>query len=405
VSVKPFDNPLTLTRESGVNVRPGASDDGWSPPPPVVLSDATLAQLLKDGEALRAAFDAIGLAERVICLQVYIFAGDDTARRFVDLLCAKAHAGVRVYVIYDSFGSFGTPRSQFDQLRRAGVRVSEFHPMRPWDCRFSWRPFNRDHRKLVVVDDQIAWLGGLNIADEYGGPWIAGEAALRHIAPWRDTAVGLRGPCAETLFTAFKKTWNYLQHGGRIKRCEHIHDGVDMDVLGTVACLNSPLRPRLTRAFAGARQSIDLTMAYFAPDDQLVEQLCNAARRGVVVRLMLPEVSDLPFMVVAARSFYTRMLEAGVRVFERRNAVLHAKTIVIDQRVSIVGSTNLDYRSIEYNCELSVAIRSVPFGRQMVQLFENDVRFAREIDLKQWRKRNTRDRLGQWVVNRARYLL
>lgn len=388
-----------------MNVHPGSSDDGWAAPPPVVLDDGTIAQLLKDGEALHAAYEAIRLARVQVCLQVYIFASDHTGQAFTDLLCRKAAEGVQVFVMYDSFGALSTDRSIFQRMRRSGVRVEEFHPVRPWECRFSWRPFNRDHRKLVVVDGQISWLGGMNIADEYAGPWVAGDKALVRAEPWRDTAVGLRGPGTRELLTAFKRTWRYLQHGGRITRCQHIHDGQSIDVLATVACLNSPLRPRLKQAFGAARDSIDLTMAYFAPDDELVAALCAAAARGVRVRLMLPSKSDMRILVTAARSFYERLLRAGVAVYERQQAILHAKTMVIDGHSSVVGSTNLDYRSIEYNCELSVLIRSESFGRQMVTLFENDMRFATRIELNRWRRRRVLDRLGQWTVSRARYLL
>jgi cardiolipin synthase len=396
---------LPLTSASGINLHPGASDDGWPPPPPVVTRDGTLVQLLKDGEALRAAYEAIGQAKRIICVEVYIFDSDATGQRLADLLCRKAVEGVTVYLIYDSFGCLRTDRAMFQRMRRSGIRVAEFHPLRPWECRFGWRPGNRDHRKLVVVDGQISWLGGMNIADEYAGPWVAGDKALGRAEPWRDTAVGLRGPGTQELLTAYKRTWRYLQHGGRITRCQHIHDGQSIDVLATVACLNSPLRPRLKQLFGAASDSIDLTMAYFAPDDELVASLCAAAARGVRVRLMLPSQSDIRILVTAARSFYERLLHAGVQVFERQQAILHAKTMVIDGHTSVVGSTNLDYRSIEYNCELSVLIRSESFGRQMVTLFENDMRFANRIELNRWRRRPVLDRLGQWAVSRARYLL
>jgi cardiolipin synthase A/B len=405
----PLHSQVPLTSASGINLHPGGEDDGWPAPPPVVLKDGSFVQLLKDGEALLAAYDAISMARDLICLEVYIFASDLTGRTFADLLCKKASEGLRVFVTYDSVGCIWTDRAIFRRMQRCGVRVAEFHPIRPWDGRFSWRPFNRDHRKLLVVDRQIAWLGGLNIADEYGGPWVAGPEAMEKVAPWRDTAIGLRGPATEHLFTAFRKTWHYLKHGGRIKRCEHLVDGTqnggDMDVLGSVAYRNSPLRNRFIRAVRAATRTIDLTMAYFAPDDDLVSELCKAAKRGVKVRLMLPSMSDLHILVVAARSFYERLLSAGVQIYERQHAILHAKTMVIDARFGVVGSTNLDYRSIEYNCEISVAVDSEAFGRQMVSLFENDVKFANKIQAKAWRRRPVRDRIGQWMVSRARYLL
>lgn len=391
-------------RNLGVNLHPGSEDDGWIVPPPVILGDGTIAQLLKDGEALHAAYEAIEAATHIICLQVYIFGSDKTGQAFADLLCRKAAEGVRVFVIYDSFGSLMSDRRMFRQMRQAGVRVEEFHPVRPWECRFSWRPFNRDHRKLVVVDHNVAWLGGLNIGDEYAGPWIVGLGELV-VEPWRDTAVGLRGPAARQLFAAFKQTWKYTQHGGRIAQCALFYDSEPFDILATVATLSSQLRKRLTQSVRSARRSIQLTMAYFAPDDDLVNELCLAAKRGVCVQLMIPAKSDLRILTTAARSFYDRLLSAGVRVYERLHVILHAKTMVVDGELSVVGSTNLDYRSIEYNNEISIAIRSPEFGEKMNHLFENDMKFSRAIDPKVWRRRPWMDRFGQWAVSRARYLL
>ena len=148
-----------------------------------------------------------------------------------------------------------------------------------------------------------------------------------------------------------------------------------------------------------------MTMAYFAPHDDLIDELCAAAKRGVRVRLMLPGRCDVKALVVAARSFYETLLEAGVEIYERQGVILHAKTMVIDGTISMIGSTNLDYRSIEYNLELSALIRSAEFGRQMEELFENDVRYAKRMTQGAWKRRPTMDRVVQWVVSRARYLL
>ena len=169
--------------------------------------------------------------------------------------------------------------------------------------------------------------------------------------------------------------------------------------------MSSPLRPLLHRLFGEAKKSIRLTMAYFAPDDDLIDSLCRAARRGVEVQLMLPGRCDIRALLIAARSFYATLLEAGVEIFERQGCVLHAKTMVIDDRLSVVGSTNLDYRSIEYNSELSAIIRNEEFGKQMKLLFENDVRFSKRITLSEWRRRAIVDRVVQWGVSHARYLL
>jgi cardiolipin synthase len=398
----------------GVNIAPGSDDDGWVVPDPVTLDDGTSVQLYKDGEALHAAYRAIENAQRRICLEVYIFASDDTGCAFSNLLCRKAEEGVKVYVIYDSIGSIGTDASMFERMRRAGVVLQAFHPVRPWECRFSWRPFNRDHRKLLVIDDDIAGMGGLNIGREYAGSWVIGQRDAKASDFWRDNAIGLRGPSARYFLRSFSKTWHYVTHGGRIHTAEFNYNtgnlgtpspSTELSVLASVPTRSSPLRGILQTLFGSATRSIQMTMAYFAPDDDLINALCQAARRGAKVQLMLPARTDVHLLTIAARSFYEKLMAAGVEIYERQAVVLHAKTMTIDGCITVVGSTNLDYRSIEYNLELSAIIRSNEFGRNMHALFKNDICFAKRISLSEWRKRPWTDRLIQWTVSRARYLL
>jgi len=398
-------NPACSTDPSGINTRPGSDDDGWVVPPPVELSDGTQLQLYKDGEALHAAYEAIKSARELICLEVYIFSSDSTGQAFADLLCAKARQGVRVYVIYDSYGSLAFNRDLFRRMRKAGVRLQEFHPVLPWETRYSWRLVNRDHRKILVIDGNIAGIGGLNIATEYAGTWVV--PATEPPDAWRDNAVGIVGPAARLFLNAFARSWHYALHGGRIRRAEYsarLEDG-QLGVLASVPTLNSPLRPNLCRLMRSARQSICLTMAYFAPDDTLVEELCSAAGRGVRVRLMLPGRCDVAVVRVAARSYYERLMSCGIEVYERQGAILHAKSMVVDACTTVMGSTNLDNRSIQFNCEIAAVIRSAAFGRQMHGLFENDVRYAEKIDLAEWRRRPTWDRVVQWAISRGRYWL
>src|SRR5436853_2730741 len=182
---------------AGINIEPGSNDDGWEIPPPVMLEDGTRVQLYKDGEALHAGFDAIKEAKKRICLEVYIFHSDDTGWAFANLLSARARQGVPVYVIYDSLGCIDSDPKMFEQMRAAGVRLAEFHPIKPWECKYSWRPFNRDHRKVLLLDDDGAGLGGLNVGAEYAGSWVVPSAI--GCSPWRDNAVGLRGRAARVL--------------------------------------------------------------------------------------------------------------------------------------------------------------------------------------------------------------
>jgi cardiolipin synthase len=282
-------------------------------------------------------------------------------------------------------------------------------------------------------------MGGLNVGREYAGSWVVDT---KHDAPlsgvlgsgagstssqtgddatakpcdfWRDNAIGMRGPSARYFLRSFARTWHYITHGGKLRTAEFTHNiealsqhrsgAKELSVLASTPTRSSPLRPLLRSLFHGATKSIQMTMAYFAPDDDLIGELCRAAKHGVKVQLMLPARTDVHLLTIAARSFYEKLMTSGVEVYERQAVVLHAKTMTIDGQISIIGSTNLDYRSIEYNLELSAIIRSREFGQQMHQLFRNDMRYAKRISLSEWRKRPFSDRFVQWAVSRARYLL
>jgi cardiolipin synthase len=320
-----------------------------------------------------------------------------------------------VYVIYDSFGSLATDRQMFRKMRRSGVKLQQFHPMRPWECKFGWRPANRDHRKLLLIDDDIAGVGGLNVGREYAGSWvISGSASPKDCDFWRDNAIGIKGPSARPFLRSFARTWHYITHGGRIRGAEFMYnleslpnssDRRELSILASVPTLSSPLRGVLGTLFRDATKSIQMTMAYFAPDDDLINELCRAAKRRVRVQLMLPGRTDVHLLTIAARSFYEKLMTNGVEIYERQAVVLHAKTMTIDGRLTVIGSTNLDYRSIEYNLELSAIVRSQEFGAQMHKLFANDMRYSKQISLKEWRRRPNIDRFVQWAVSRARYLL
>lgn len=411
----------------------------WSARPPIRLADDTTVQLLKNGEALHAAYRAIAVAQRSILLEVYIFHSDETGRAFAELLAERAREGLEVRVIYDSVGSIDTNPSMFRMMRDAGVQLAEFHPWNPWRCRHGWRVFNRDHRKQVIVDDEVGVLGGQNLGDEYGSSLIVGKSDRQE---WRDTGAAFRGPSVRLMRDSFARTWKYVHNGGPIHRAQLFQSaashGIDphgdflepqntadgarsatlsaeessldiapdsMAILASAPTPRSRLLPSLRKLLRDARESIDMTMAYFAPPQQLVEQLCCSARRGVRVRLMLPAKSDVGILVVAARAFYEDLMRAGCQIYELQSAVLHAKTLCVDARLSIVGSTNLDYRSIQYNCELSAVIHSRALGAHMQEMFEHDVRCAKRILPDEWRHRPLRDRLVQWLVMRARYAL
>lgn len=409
------ETPATLSPRKagfspGINIGPDTDDDDWHIPPPVALPDGNVVQLYKDGEALHAAFEAIARAKRRVCVEMYIFADDATGHAFADLLARKAREGVRVYCVYDCFasrrwGGFGCETAPLRKMRDSGVRLEAFHPVPPWECRFSWTPVNRNHRKLFIVDNEVAGLGGLNIGTEYAGSWIVSDVRGEF---WRDNGVMVRGPGVSMFIDAFRRTWDYVNRGGRMRKLAYaanLDNDAPLGVLASAPTLDSKFRPMVRRLLRAAKKSVDLTVAYFAPDDELANELCNAARRDVRVRLMFPGVSDVPMVRIAGRAFYDSLLNAGCEVYERQHAVLHAKTACVDGHTTVIGSANLDYRSIEYNCELSAVVRSAEFGAQIGQLFEHDVCYARRITRAEWRRVHWWDKFVMWAVSRARYIL
>lgn len=283
---------------------------------------------------------------------------------------------------------------------------------------------------MLIIDEHIGGLGGLNIGDEYAAEWVAGtDASTAHLM--RDQAIGIVGPSVRPLMRSFATTWHYVKNGGRIKRALYMHKlsigpiskgrrigkqrtyrkttarvlQGDFGLLASAPTLASPLRPLLNDLLKHANHSITVVMAYFAPDDELIVNLCDASKRGVRVRLILPARSDLHVMVVAARSFYSTLLNAGVEVYERNEAVLHAKGLVVDDRYTLIGSVNLDYRSIESNLEIASIIDSREFARQVERLMDHDIRFSSKINANEWRERPYFDRFVQWIVSRIRYIL
>jgi cardiolipin synthase A/B len=369
------------------------------------LSDGTRLQLYVNGQGLRAAYEAIKEAKRRVCLEIYTFQSDETGMAFAKLLAEKARSGVRVYVLYDFVGSSSSDLSMFEEMEKAGVRLASFHPVQMNGFRFRWRITKRDHRKLLLIDHNLAGLGGLNVASEYAGSWIV--RSKRYPTSWRDCAIGLRGLKARALLRVFARAWRYAHRGGDLKKLELLQnsEGNEFSILAAAPTYNHAFTDRLKKMIRQARFSILITMAYFAPNDEILNELCAAVRRGVKVRLMLPGECDVKFLLFAARSLYEKLLSAGVEIYERQRIILHSKVICIDSLFTMIGSTNLDFRSCEHNCELSVLIRSAPLAAQIHEMFSKDVGRAQRISLEKCRDRHLSEKLVCWVARRMRSLL
>lgn len=350
------------------------------------VSSGNRVALLRDGpETFDAMIDLIDGATRCIALESYIFRSDEVGRRVADALARAVKRGADVRVLIDWIGSRGASRSFFRRLRSAGVQLAIFNPLgfRNW---LGLVP--RDHRKQLVVDGRVGITGGLNIGHE----WTRG---LRRSlgAGWRDTAVKIDGPAALDMDHAFERMWRRTlgqeRRGShrflrRRARGAHIDPATHEPALvGIVE--GEPLRLRISRALQiqtiTARQSIWIATAYFTPSPSEVEALNGAARDGVDVRILVPSRNDHPWVSMLARRYYRRLLTNGVRIWEWKGEMMHAKTSVIDGHWVRVGSTDFNPLGVAINYELDAVIEDKSLGRAAEEMFLADLDDSREVRL------------------------
>jgi cardiolipin synthase len=358
-------------------------------------------RLLRNGaEAFPSMLEAIEGARHRIDLETYIFNSDDTGWRFAEALSRKAQTGVEVNVMRDGIGCVDTDPTLFEAMEWRGVRQLEYHPPRPWRDRWGLR--RRDHRKILVVDGEVGFAGGINIGDEYGPrredkPW----------AGWRDTHVRVRGAGVAVLQRLFERTWR-LEGGPRLRApAPRAAAGsapagtVCLDVLGNSLTSRRAIRRAYVHAMRRARRSIWISNAYFVPDAGIRRELYLATERGVDVRLMLAGQSDVEPVYYATRAMLGKFLRKGMRVFEWLPSVLHAKTAVVDGVWSTVGSYNIDAVSLLNNLEINVVVYDAGFGARMESMFEQDMTECAELTGEAWARRPWLDR----VVERFWFLL
>ncbi len=369
--------------------------------------------LLQDGPvAFQHMFDAIRSAGSTIDMETYIIEDDEVGKRFADLLIEKRTQGVRVNLIYDSVGSIHTPKAFFQRLADSGVSVLEFNPINPLTAKSGWDVNQRDHRKLLIVDGRIAFLGGINISSVYSGGSFSHKSRQRPDGglPWRDTQIQIEGPVVGEYQKMFLATWE-KQKGPPLAARKHSPQlgNKGREVVRAIASTSdepySLIYVTLLSAINSAETSINLTNAYFAPDAQLLAALKNAAGRGVDVRMILPSNTDSWLVFHTGRSYYGELLGAGVKIYERRDALLHAKTALIDGVWSTVGSTNLDWRSFLYNDEVNAVILGPEFGAQMQAMFDTDLASSNPITLEAWQHRSIGERMKEAVARLWQRLL
>ncbi|MDO9599216.1 MAG: cardiolipin synthase [Azoarcus sp.] len=353
-------------------------------------------QLLEDGpDTYRAMFAAIEAARDHINMETYILEDDEVGRRFANALIGKQRQGVAVNLIYDSVGTLGTSAEFLQHLRDSGIRTLEFNPVNPLAAKAGWTVNQRDHRKLLIVDGRSAFVGGVNISSVYSGGSFSRPSAVRpgRALPWRDTHLQIDGPVVAEFQKLFLDTW-HRQKGEPLSPRAFFPQLQPQGRAVVRAIGSSPddafsvIYVTLLSAINSAETEVMLTNAYFVPDPQLLEALKAAVARGVDVRLMLPGTTDSALVFHAGRSHYDDLLRGGVKIFERRNALMHSKTALIDGVWSTVGSTNLDWRSFLHNEEVNAVILGMEFGERMRAAFERDVSQSEQITLEQWKRRS-----------------
>jgi len=378
---------------------------------PLIMGNKVV--LLQDGAATYGAmFAAIRAAHDHINLESYIIEDDEIGRQFADLLLEQQRRGVQVNLIYDSFGGINTPKAFFERLQEGGVNVLEFNPINPLDAKAPWLINNRDHRKLLVVDGRIAFIGGINISSVYSsgsGVRRAGKATENKV-PWRDTDLQIEGPVVGELQKLFIETWE-KQRGKPLTKKDYFPalTAQGKDIVRAIG--STPDDPysliylTLISAIGNAEKQIFLTNAYFVPDPQLLKALTDAAGRGVAVTMILPGHSDSQIVFHAGRSHYSSLLKAGVKIYERSGALLHSKTALIDGVWSCVGSTNLDWRSFLDNDEVNAVVLGHDFAQQMKTMIARDLEASEAITLESWEKRSLMLRIKEWGASLWQRLL
>ena len=330
-----------------------------------------------------ALLDSFGAAGKYIYLEFYLIRDDAIGRRFAEALLNAVERGVQVFLIYDYIGCFDTPGAYFKSLEEGGVRCLAFNPP-PFRRGLAWFD-KRDHRKMAVMDGRSAFVGGINIGDEYAG---SGESLER----WRDLGMRIEGPAAVELERLFRANWEEEKGGVPPEWMENtpsvaVGEAEVMIVNGGPHHNRSFIRSAFRLAIAGACDSVTIVNPYFVPGPRVVRSLLRATGRGVRVQLILPAVSDVPLVRLVSRSYYTQLLKGGIEIFEREGTVLHAKVMLIDDSRVVIGSANLDQRSFHRNFEVNFVVDSPGFGREVAEMIGEDISRSRRIKVEEHERR------------------
>ncbi|MES2569896.1 MAG: phospholipase D-like domain-containing protein [Verrucomicrobiota bacterium] len=352
-------------------------------------------QLLHNGDQIfPALLDAIHSAKKSINFETFLFHSGKVGTQFREAFCEKARAGVQVRIILDGVGSgTGLNDEDVETMKQAGCQFAYYHPTRSWRID---RTNRRSHRRILVIDGKLGFAGGVGFSDEWLGN---GEKKDE----WREVHAKIEGPVVGELQAAFQQHWmketgQALAGPDEFPPLEEVGD-LTTQLIASHSFAIAPLPLVQAVAIAAAEKSVFITNAYCMPNEDQVELLKRAVQRGVDVRLLLPgKHTDQPATKAAGRTAYGKLLEAGVKIFEYEPTMIHSKTMVVDGLFSMFGSSNLDSRSAALNEELDVTVYNEAFGREMVQVFEKDLKRSKPYTLVEFKKRSAWERLAEWAV-------
>lgn len=341
-----------------------------------------------------AMLEAIDRAQRYVLLELYLYEGGQCAERFVDRLRAAAARGVRVCILLDGYGARGMPAAHRRDLTEAGVALAFYNPLglRRWRMAL-WR----DHRKLLLVDGETAFTGGMGITDEF-------DPVARGADAWHDSMLCMQGPCVADWQMLFAAAWRRWADDPRPLpspspyRAAGVADG---QVCGTPRHGGRAVMRSVMAAVKRSRRRVWIATGYFVPTLRLRRALARAARRGVDVRLLLSgPLTDHPAVWHAGRRFYGRLLRAGVRIHEYAPRFMHAKMVLCDDWASI-GSSNLDHWTLRWNLEANQTVMRADFAEELARVFETDFGHSTLWTLEQWRERGRWQRFREWLYGTA----
>ncbi len=357
-------------------------------------TDITCNWLCTGDEIFPAMLAAIEEAKNEVCLETYTFSPGSPGERFRDVLIRARQRGIRVRVLIDGLGSYGLPADFFQPLRDAGAEVRVFNPV------VLNRMSIRNHRKLLVCDDRVAFVGGFNIAPEYEGDGVK--------CGWCDIGLKITGPLATQLASSFDEMFaradfrhKRFMRFRRFDAKKSVTWPEEQILFGGPGRGQSPLKRALREDLKNARD-VKIMVAYFLPTWSLRRGMTDVIRRGGNVQLILAGKSDVLLSQLAARSLYRRFLKAGVEIHEYEPQILHAKLIIVDDAVYI-GSSNLDQRSLNINYELMIRFQHPEIARQAREVFAGALKHSPQIELAEWRKSRTlwqkiKQRFAYWVL-------